>query len=101
MTNRTAPQTAKNCPHPEEFKPLSPKRNANPFPLLEWALAEAPIFYLDDCDAWFVTRFDDVRAVLRDPVTYSSKAQHRVSVPNPKTLAQGLPDDYAFSMSAG
>lgn len=44
----------------------------DPYPLLERARRTEPVFYSARLQAWVVTRYDDVDAVLKDPETFSS-----------------------------
>src|SRR5262245_57251168 len=45
----------------------------DPYPVLATARAECPVFYSERLFGWVVTRYDDVMAILRDPVTFSSR----------------------------
>jgi cytochrome P450 len=45
----------------------------DPEPWLSLARAEQPVFYLPGQDVWCVTRYADIREVLRNPATYSSR----------------------------
>lgn len=56
-----------------EFDPLSPGQRENPFPVLETARREQPVFHAPAFDLWVVTRYEDVLAVLRDHRTFSSE----------------------------
>ena len=44
----------------------------DPYPFYAWARAERPVFYNSRLNMWFVTRYDDIVTVLRDPRTFSS-----------------------------
>jgi cytochrome P450 len=55
----------------EEFDPLL-AHGQDPYSFYARARAEAPVFYSSRFDLWFVTRYDDVAAILRDPQTFSS-----------------------------
>jgi hypothetical protein len=62
----TAPSA---CPARASFNPFDPAYLADPYP----QLAESPAaFYAPELDMWVLTRFDDLDAVFRDPVTYSA-----------------------------
>ena len=63
----------------------SPEFKANPFPFYARLRAEAPVYpvtLLDGRNAWLVTRYDDVVAVLKDecfakdPLNALSSEQH-------------------------
>ena len=46
----------------------------NPYPSYEKWRAEQPIWWDEDASMWIVTRYEDVRGVLKDAATFSSKA---------------------------
>jgi cytochrome P450 len=78
------------------FDPLDPAQREDPFPVLELARREQPVFHAPEFDLWVVTRYDDVLAVLRDHATFSSDGALRSSpAPYPpavqKVLADGWP----------
>jgi cytochrome P450 len=61
-----------NCPVAEEFD-RTVAQGADPYPCYARARAEQPIFYSARYKMWFVSRYDDVVRVLRDPRTFSSE----------------------------
>ena len=69
-----------SCPHFESstFNPVGPGMIADPFAVLALAREECPVFYIADYDMWCVTRYEDVKTIFSDPVTYSSKNMVRV-----------------------
>jgi cytochrome P450 len=69
------PQPMPLCPvaHGRPYDPLSPEAAVDPEPWLSLARAEQPVFYLPGQDVWCVTRYADIREVLRNPGTYSSR----------------------------
>lgn len=66
------------CPHLAGFEPGTPEQIANPFAELKRAREEQPVFYMEKYDMWAVTRYEDVREVLRDTETFSSRKMLRV-----------------------
>lgn len=44
----------------------------DPYRHYAWLREESPLHHDRDLDLWYVSRYDDVAAVLRDPTTYSS-----------------------------
>ncbi len=50
-----------------DFDPRSPAFRANPYPFYDALRAYAPIFYWDVWGIWFLTRYEDCNALLRDP----------------------------------
>lgn len=49
-----------------QFDPLSPEFKRNPYPTYATLREEAPIFFDDNMRFWFVSRHEDVSAILRD-----------------------------------
>lgn len=66
---------AGQCPHVGgvAFDPMLPEQAGEPFPWFAVARKECPIFYLPRHKMWCVTRFADVRAIMRDTQTYSNR----------------------------
>ncbi|SEI60908.1 hypothetical protein SAMN04488058_101124 [Deinococcus reticulitermitis] len=62
------------CPYSQqvadEFRPFD---IADPFAFYARAREEAPIFYSAELDYWVVSRYEDVRAIFKDPATFSSE----------------------------
>lgn len=56
------------------FDPLSQAFKRNPYPALEQARREQPVFYHPDLDIWVVTRYDDALRVQTDWETFSQRA---------------------------
>ncbi len=50
-----------------EFNPMSPDFRANPYPYYQMMHQYAPIFFHPDWQMWFVSRYDDVVKILREP----------------------------------
>jgi cytochrome P450 len=67
----TAPAT--NAGLGATFQPLAGDHLEDPYPFYRRARAEEPVFFHPGFGLWFVTRYEDVVAVLRDPRTFSSK----------------------------
>lgn len=55
------------------FNPFDPGYRADPYPLFAQLRDETPVRYEPDLDHWVVSRYEDVRAVLADPATYSAR----------------------------
>jgi cytochrome P450 len=55
----------------ESYDPLG-AHLADPYPFYARARRDEPVFHSPRLDAWVVTRFDDVDAILKDPETFSS-----------------------------
>lgn len=72
----------------ESYEPLGTHRN-DPFGLYRQARREEPVFHSAELGGWVVTRYDDVRQVLRDPETFSSANAIPMPVPpSPAAIAE-------------
>jgi cytochrome P450 len=67
----TAPNTSGGLG--ARFHPLSGDHLELPYPFYREARDHEPVFFQPEFGMWFVTRYEDVVAVLRDPSTFSSK----------------------------
>lgn len=81
-----------NRPVLEGFDPLSPAFVADPYPELERARREAPVFFYPKLNFWVITRYADVAAVIGDYKTFSSRAFG--VVPVPEQFADRVPGDF-------
>jgi hypothetical protein len=75
MTQDPTPPIA--CPAsyvrgPEKFNPFSPHYHDVLYDAFDAAREEQPVFFSPPLNLWVVTRYDDVKAVLRDPQAFSS-----------------------------
>lgn len=64
----------------EGFDPLSEEFLADPYPILERARRERPVFYYPGMDFWVVTRAEDLTTAVNDFQTFSSRAIGTVAV---------------------
>ncbi|MEM8530365.1 MAG: cytochrome P450 [Chloroflexota bacterium] len=63
--NHTSPAAELNLLHPDFIK--------NPYALFKHARAEEPIFYSPETDMWVITRYDDLKTVMKDVGHFSSE----------------------------
>ncbi len=56
----------------DRFDPFSAEYLADPYPILSDVREAAPAFYSADLDHWIVTRYADVRLVLRTAASFSA-----------------------------
>src|SRR5262249_11499324 len=54
------------------FDPFDDAYLADPYPFLARAREAAPLFYSDAIDHWIVTRYHDIRHMLRTPGLFSA-----------------------------
>jgi cytochrome P450 len=64
--------TLGSCKITDRFDPFSADYLADPYPTLAVARDAAPAFYSADLDHWVVTRYADVRHVLRTTAEFSA-----------------------------
>ncbi len=78
------------------FPRLEPPHLNDPYPLYARIRCEAPVFYAPPFDLWFVSRYRDVREVVKDPQRYSSLDSIRAYGVLPpevqEVLKEGYPD---------
>lgn len=58
-----------NCPFSDQFRPF---QHPGSYEFYQWARGDCPVFYSPDIDYWVVTRYEDIRNILRDPGTFSA-----------------------------
>jgi cytochrome P450 len=75
-----------------EFDPFSAEFQADPYPILERARREAPVFYYPKMNFWVLTRYEDVDGVIGDYKSFSSRAFG--VVPVPERYADAVPSDF-------
>jgi len=63
---------SKRSSPPILFDPLSAEFLADPYPFLTAAAAAAPAFFSETIDHWIVTRYNDIRHILRTPALFSA-----------------------------
>ncbi|MFT3864296.1 MAG: cytochrome P450 [Solirubrobacterales bacterium] len=73
------------------FDPLSQEFLIDPYPVLERARRENPVFFYEPLNLWVVTRYDDIVAAVGDFETFSSRAIG--VVPPPADIADQVPSD--------
>jgi cytochrome P450 len=78
-------------PHLEGFDPYSDAFLRDPYPLLERARRECPVFYYAPMDFWVLTRYDDVARAVGDHETFSNAVWR--TVPRPDEFAGRVPEN--------
>ncbi|MGF1506186.1 MAG: cytochrome P450 [Chloroflexi bacterium] len=78
-----------------EWNPLDPHQLENPYPLYARARQERPIFFSPTFGIWYVTRYEDIMQILRQPELFSSANSFMVTTefaPEVEAvLAEGYP----------
>lgn len=89
------------CPfHPQVAAAFQPFELADPFAFYRLARAEAPIFYSGELDYWVVSRYEDIRAIFKDPATFSSENTQSSYHARPPQVQKVL-DDGDFEGTSG
>lgn len=71
------------CPYSaigQEFNPLVEPQLSHPYPFFARARKEEPVFFSSLLNMWVVTRYDDVKAILKDPECFSSSGAVEAAV---------------------
>jgi cytochrome P450 len=95
---------AAGCPYPQiaGYDPAAVSEAQSPHAGWARARQEQPVFYTAQHDLWWVSRYEDVKAVLSDPVTFRSKAALKTVPPPPEVadeFALGLPWEHTLVVS--
>jgi hypothetical protein len=53
----------------------------DPYPILARAREQVPVFRLPGMDLWMVTRYEDIKRILRDPETFSNANTQKTMFP--------------------
>jgi YD repeat-containing protein len=57
---------------PPRYDPFDYGLHDDPYPVYAWMRDHAPVYRNSERDFWALSRYDDVKAALRDPARYSS-----------------------------
>ena len=89
------------CPFSERarrFDPFGPEYQADPPGALAWSREEEPVFYSEVLGYWVVSRYDDIKAIFRDPITFSPRiALEKITPPTEEALEILRGYDYAMN----
>jgi cytochrome P450 len=98
LQKRTCPFVA------QEYRPLDETMLADPYPFLASAQREEGPFFSEELNAWVVTRYSDILAILRQPALFSSRDTMRPLVtytPRVRALMQEFPNSARLVNSDG
>lgn len=86
----TAEPAAGGCPFSAKaraFDPFGPAYRADPAEALRWSRDAEPVFYSETMGYWVVSRYDDIKAVFRDNITFSpANALEKITPATPEAL---------------
>lgn len=97
--SRPAAPTA--CPFSERarlFDPFGPEYQADPPGALRWSREEEPVFFSEALGYWVVSRYDDIKAIFRDPITFSPRIALEKMTP-PSQEAIEILRGYGYAMN--
>jgi cytochrome P450/ferredoxin-NADP reductase len=93
--------TSEGCPisrRAAEFDPFDDAYQQDPPEYVRWAREEQPVFYSPRLGYWVVTRFDDIKAIFRDNITFSpSIALEKITPTGPE--ANEVLASYGYAMN--
>ena len=96
------------CPHLAAYDPLAPYELTDPYPTYAAARSATPAFCSERFGLWFISRYEDVVAAIRDTETFSSEFTGStladfVPASRAEEVIQlrsaGLPDDSRFLLT--
>ncbi|MEQ5843644.1 cytochrome P450/oxidoreductase [Paraburkholderia acidicola] len=100
-TGSHTPSTSGGCPinpRAAEFDPFEDAYQQDPPEYVRWAREEQPVFYSPKLGYWVVTRFDDIKAIFRDNITFSpSIALEKITPTGPE--ANEVLASYGYAMN--
>jgi cytochrome P450 len=78
------------------YDPLAPAVQADPYPWYARLRAEQPVQFVSSLQAYAVSRYHDVRRVMHDDATFSSKAMATLVLRPVEYAAKEIPQDEPF-----
>ncbi|ARP89479.1 cytochrome [Bordetella genomosp. 9] len=98
-----AAQAPRGCPvhvsaRAAEFDPFGDGYQQDPPEYVRWAREQEPVFYSPKLGYWVVTRYDDIKAIFRDNITFSpSIALEKITPTGPE--ANAVLASYGYAMN--
>ncbi|MDR5856343.1 cytochrome P450/oxidoreductase [Caballeronia sp. LZ062] len=94
----TAPNGCPVSARAAEFDPFSDGYQQDPPEYVRWAREQEPVFYSPKLGYWVVTRYDDIKAIFRDNITFSpSIALEKITPTGPE--ANAVLASYGFALN--
>lgn len=98
---RHAPTEDSGCPlarMAEAFDPFQDAYMADPADFVRWSRDQMPVFYSPKLQYWVVTRYQAIKDIFRDPITFSpSNVLEPVGTPPPEFKEILAQYDYAMN----
>ena len=79
------------------FTPFEPPYLTDPYSFFQRARGDSPVFYSSEIDHWVVTRYDDVRTVMRDTEQFSAANAQDPVTPWPADAVAAF-DSHGFGL---
>ncbi len=103
MTKAVCPVTdaATGCPFSQKaraFDPFDAPYQTDPADSLRWSREEEPVFYSEKLGYWVVSRYEDVKAVFRDPILFSASIALEKISPAPPEAGEIL-KSYGYALN--
>ncbi|HYY78333.1 MAG TPA: cytochrome P450 [Actinomycetes bacterium] len=77
-----------------KFNPFHGPQLADPYPVYAQARKEAPVFYSELLQLWYVTRYDDIVTVARNPARFSSAEAVNVPLDYTEATRQAIASSF-------
>jgi cytochrome P450/ferredoxin-NADP reductase len=85
-------------PRAAQFDPFGDGYQQDPPEYVQWARDQEPVFYSPKLGYWVVTRYDDIKAIFRDNLTFSpSIALEKITPTGPE--ANAVLESYGYAMN--
>ena len=55
-----------------QFDPYAEQNTEDPYPGYRWMRTNDPVHHNETLDVWFLSKYEDVLAALKDPASFSS-----------------------------
>lgn len=69
------------------FDPFGPAYQADPAEALRWSREGEPVFFSEPLGYWVVSRYDDIKAIFRDPILFSpANVLEKITPPSPEAV---------------
>lgn len=93
-----APNGCLVSPRAAEFDPFGDGYQQDPPEYVRWAREQEPVFWSPKLGYWIVTRYDDIKAIFRDNITFSpSIALEKITPTGPE--ANAVLASYGFALN--
>jgi cytochrome P450/ferredoxin-NADP reductase len=101
FTHSQSEQSRPGCPvsrRAEEFDPFEDGFQQDPPEYVRWARDQEPVFYSRKLGYWVVTRYDTIKAIFRDNITFSPRNALEKITPT-SDAANAVLASYGYAMN--